>query len=197
MRNTQNESTRDFCLRFNACEDGTVWALNYSDMRSCYDALLRGEAGEYSASWAIWVVTREGVMSDRDLRLFAVRCARRVQHLMRDHRSVDALDVAERYALGEATDKELSASWAAAANVSAYSSEVSATSAARAAAWDVAKTATWAAARSTEAAAVAAAMDASIDVATDAERDAAYSAAWEAERKEQLKILAEFGNPFE
>ena len=48
-------------------------------------------------------------LTDAQLRLFAVRCARRVQHLMTDPRSVAALDIAERHALGQATD----AAWAA------------------------------------------------------------------------------------
>ena len=48
-------------------------------------------------------------LSDKQLRLFAVRCARRVQHLMPDPRSIAALDVAERHANGQATDDELSA----------------------------------------------------------------------------------------
>lgn len=51
---------------------------------------------------------------DRELRLFAVRCARAVQHLMTDPRSIAALDVAEHFANGEATAKELTAAWAAA-----------------------------------------------------------------------------------
>lgn len=46
---------------------------------------------------------------DPQWRLFAVWCARKVQHLMTDQRSVDALDVAERYARGGATDDELAA----------------------------------------------------------------------------------------
>ena len=46
---------------------------------------------------------------DKEKRLFAVWCARQVQHLMADQRSIDALDVAERYANGLATDDELSA----------------------------------------------------------------------------------------
>lgn len=110
----ENMSTRDFCRRFYACEDGTAWALKYADMRTCYEALLAGKAGVYSTSWAIWTATRKGVMSDRDIRLLAVRCARRVQRFMNDERSIAALDVAERYALGEATDEELSAAWEAA-----------------------------------------------------------------------------------
>jgi hypothetical protein len=69
-------------------------------------------------------------------RMFAVACARRVQHLMTDGRSIAALDVAWRHAHGEATDDELDA--------------------ARDAAWDAA----WAAARDARAAARAAARDA-------------------------------------
>lgn len=50
-------------------------------------------------------------------RLYAVWCARQVQHLLLDIRSLAAIDVAERYAQGMATDEELSASctgaWAA------------------------------------------------------------------------------------
>ena len=42
-------------------------------------------------------------------RRYAVWCARQVQHLMTDQRSLDALDVAERHANGAATDEELAA----------------------------------------------------------------------------------------
>ena len=51
---------------------------------------------------------------DREIRLFSVRCARRVQHLMTDPRSLAALDVAERFANGEATESALAAAGAAA-----------------------------------------------------------------------------------
>lgn len=114
----KNWTTEEFCRKFEACTAGMRFALKFKTMRECYAALLAGEAGEKSAAWTIWAATRKGVMSDRDLRLFAVRCARRVQHLMKDQRSIDALDVAERYANGEATEDELTAAteatWAAA-----------------------------------------------------------------------------------
>ena len=63
----------------------------------------------------------------REMRLFAVECARSVQHLMTDKRSIDALDVAERFANGLATQAELDAAWDAARD------------AAGAAAWDAAR----------------------------------------------------------
>jgi len=51
---------------------------------------------------------------DREIRLYAVWCARQVQHLMTDKRSLDAIDVAERFANGLATENELDIAWAAA-----------------------------------------------------------------------------------
>ena len=71
---------------------------------------------------------------DREWRLFAVWCARQVQHLMTDKRSIDALDVAERSANGSATTQELAAARDAAG------------AAARDAAWDAAREAAEAAA---------------------------------------------------
>ena len=50
----------------------------------------------------------------RDISLFSVWCARQVQHLMRDSRSTNALDVVERFANGKATKEELEAANAAA-----------------------------------------------------------------------------------
>ena len=63
------------------------------------------------ALWCLRAVTGH----DREIRLHAVWCARQVQHLMTDPRSIAALDVAERHANGEATDAELDAAWAAGA----------------------------------------------------------------------------------
>ncbi len=82
---------------------------------------------------AIWA-TRCVAGFDRDLRLFAVWCARQMQHLMKDDRSIAALDVSERFANGEATAEELDAAGGAA------------WAAARGAAWDAA----WASARAAQ-----------------------------------------------
>lgn len=62
---------------------------------------------------ALWCCRAEPQHS-REWRLFAVWCARQVQHLLKDQRSIDALDVAERHAQGNATDEELQVAWNAA-----------------------------------------------------------------------------------
>ena len=81
--------------------------------------------GMENALWACRTVPEH----DREWRLFAVWCARQVQHLITDQRSHDAINVAERFALGAATENELDAACAAA----------------RDAAFDAARGATWSA----------------------------------------------------
>lgn len=82
---------------------------------------------------------------DREKRLLAVRFARRVQHLMRDPRSLAALDVAERHANGQATDEELKAARDAASAAAAAAAEAASLEAARAAARAADRDAAWAA----------------------------------------------------
>ena len=74
---------------------------------------------------ALWCCRAEPQHS-REWRLFAVWCARQVEHLMTDQRSLDALATAERHADGLATNEELAAARDAAL------------AAARAAAWEAA-----------------------------------------------------------
>ena len=62
------------------------------------------------AMWCLRAVKGQ----DKAIRLYAVWCARQVQHLMTDQRSINALDVSEKYAKGEATEAELNTARAAA-----------------------------------------------------------------------------------
>ena len=109
---------------------------------------------------------------NRVWRLFAVWCARQVQRLMTDQRSLDALDVAERHANGQATDEELSTAWAAARE-----------------AWAATETA----ARETALAAVLATRDAA-GAAGAAARDAESTAAGDAAREAAWEALAAAGD---
>ena len=152
-----------------------TWA-DFKKFEPCYDPQER--YGDFSgtildilkdkripAKDRIWAATRKGMLDDRTLRLFACKCVREVWHLLTDERSRKAVEVAELYAVGEATDEELAAAWDATWD------------AAMAAARDAAMAATWAAAW---AAAMAAAMAAARDAAMAAARDAAMAAAWDA-----------------
>ena len=130
--------------------------------------------------------------ADREIRLFAVDCARQVQHLMTDPRSLAALDVAERFANGLATSEELDAARAA-AGAEAWAAAWDASDAARAAAWDAARAEAWAAAG-------AAAGDAAWDAAWAAAGaeawaaawDTTWAAAWDAARAKQEELFLKY-----
>jgi hypothetical protein len=105
---------------------------------------------------------------EKEKRLLAVAFAREVQHLMKDPRSIAALDVAERFARGEATTEELKA-----ASDAAY------------------------AARANAAYAAAYAADAYADAyaaayATANAADDAYAAAYAAMKDKQVEIFKKF-----
>jgi hypothetical protein len=163
--------------------------------------------GLNDALWCLRAVENH----DKEIRLFSVWCARQVRHLMTDQRSVNALNVAENFANGAATEEELDAAWAAAraaaGDVAGDAEGDAAWAAAWAAAWDAAGDAAWAAARAAAwaaawdaagdaawAAARAAAGDAARaaawDVAGDAAGDAAWAAAWAAQEKKLRSICA-------
>jgi len=134
----------------------------------------------------LWVVLREQFIDARTLRLFAVWCAREALKLIKkpDSRSIDACNVAERYANGEATDEELAdardAAWAArAAGAAGAAGDAWAAGAAWAAA-----SAAWAAASAAWAAASAA------WAAWAAWAARAAWAAWDAQIKQLIKMLS-------
>jgi len=123
--------------------------------------------GLNDALWCLRAVTGR----DKEIRLYAVWCARQVQNLMTDQRSLGALDIAESFANGKATREELyaacDAAWAAARDAAGDA----AWAAAGDAAWDAAGDAAWGAAWA-------------------AAGDAARYAAWAAQEKELRRLCA-------
>lgn len=123
----------------------------------------------------LWVVTH--FLCDKLNRLFAVYCARQALTLIEnpDERSIKACEVAEKFALGLATEAELDAAWAAARDAAWAAAD---------AAWAAAADAAWAAAR--------AARDAASDAAWAA-RDARDAARDDFEAYLRLLIKDEIG----
>ena len=123
------------CLGKTQADDEPVSLLTILDSNGLTDAL-----------WCLRAV--DGYQ--REMRLYAVWCARQVQHLLTDPHSGAALDVAERHANGEATDAELAAAKtaasAAASDAASDAAKTAARAAARAAASDAASAAAWTAA---------------------------------------------------
>ena len=180
----------------NPCTNGWKKLLSHLEKTKADDELLPittilDSNGVEDALWCLRAVGGR----DREIRLYAVWCARQVQHLMADQRSINALDVAVRHANGTATDDELAAAWAAARDAA----RDAALAAARDAAWDAARDAAWdaawdAALAAARAAAWAAARDAARDAALAAARDAALAAArdaaWDAARDAASNVQA-------
>jgi hypothetical protein len=130
----------------------------------------------------LWVVLTEQFIDAKTLRLFAVWCAREALRLIEnpDARSINACNVAERYANGEATDEELAAARASASAAWAERAE--------SAAWD-ADSAAWAA-RAARAASAPWDADSAAWAARDARATWAARAAW-AERAERAASAAQ------
>jgi hypothetical protein len=130
----------------------------------------------------------------RAARLYACDCAEHVAHHAGSAEAAccATIEVARRYARGEATEEERAAAWAAASAAAGAAAGAAAWAAVRnaagAAAWAVARNAAWAAARN---AAWAAARNAAWAAAWAVARNAAWAAAWAAERQWQAARLVE------
>lgn len=169
-------NVKEFCRKHNACYTGSKFALKFATMKDVWDALMRGEPDKKNARcWALWIISRDGVLSKMERVELSVRFTERVKHLMKDQRSIDALEVAKRYSEGNATDEELeqAVDYATHADYAAYAAY---------AAYAVA----------VEAAAAGAAGAAGAVGAVAYAVDAAY----DAERAAQLEILRSLPNPF-
>ena len=198
--------TKDFLKKHSACKDGAKWALSISkDMGDVWEAMI----AEEKHTWLIWTLSRAGVFPDSVLRKLACRFIREtplldgmtVWALLEDNRSRKAVEVAERFADGKATNEELKATSdatfaavydACAADATAYSAAYAARAAraARAAAYNASHAAYVAAY------AARAAYHAAYVYAATRDADTAARVAYAHAKAAQIKMIAELGNPF-
>jgi hypothetical protein len=92
-----------------ACEDARRWCLGKT-WQDIFDTCPRGD-------WMLWLFKKTMPNDEAHLKLLIkakAHCALTVRHLMKDMRSVNACEVAIRFADGLATREELAAAAAAA-----------------------------------------------------------------------------------
>jgi hypothetical protein len=119
------QEIKDFMDKHGACADVREWSMTKRSMSNVWKKAKH--------DWLIWLATREGVIEDKTLRMFACWCARNTPignekttwDMMLSEDCKNAVIVAEKYANGDATEKELSA---ALASASAYASASAAAS---------------------------------------------------------------------
>ena len=99
---------KQFCAHFDACPDGAEFAAKFKTMAEVWDACPR-------ADWLIWILDKLEIRDDKKLSLFGCWCVRHTQladgrtvwDLLTDERSRKAVEVAEAFARGEATQEQL------------------------------------------------------------------------------------------
>jgi hypothetical protein len=122
---TINTAFRQRLEKLNACSE----ALRWLEGRTPQEALKDCERGD----WLLWWFFREkDTLGFPDIRIITkskADCARLVQHLMKDERSIAALDACDRYYEGEITEQKLADAYAA-ADAAAYADAYAAADAA-------------------------------------------------------------------
>ena len=96
---------KDLLIELNACSPAIVWAEDKN-----IEEVLRDS---YRGDWLLWLAKKLDLPLNK-LTLAKARCAKTVIHLMKDKRSVDAVNVAEKFGLDECTLEELNNAYAAA-----------------------------------------------------------------------------------
>jgi hypothetical protein len=146
---------KELLIKLKACSEAREWAENKS-WEEVYNTCHRGD-------WLLWLFKKTNPDDLQLLTLAKGHCANTVRHLMKDERSIKAVDVAITFGEGKATREDADATYAA-----AYAAFAAASADADAAAY--------------AAAAATYAVTAAADVAYDAyaAADAAYAAAYAA-----------------
>ena len=101
---------KELLQKLNACKDAIEWAGDKS-WQEIYNTCHRGD-------WLLWLFKRTNPDDLKLLTLAKGHCANTVRHLMKDERSIKAVDAAIAYGEGKISREELDA--AASAAYAAY-----------------------------------------------------------------------------
>ena len=129
---------QELLIELNACESAREWAEGKT-WAEAYNTCYRGD-------WLLWLFARTNPDDLQRLTLAKGHCANTVRHLMKDERSIKAVDIAIAFGEGRATIEELKVAYAAAADAAAYAAAYAAAAYAAAyAAYAADESAWWAA----------------------------------------------------
>jgi hypothetical protein len=100
-------TTKEFFTGLKACTYGIKWAEGKENLREVWEKCERSD-------WMIWALRKIDFKDDRKYRLYACACVRgtpladgrTLWDLLTDDRSRNAVEVAERYAEGKASEEE-------------------------------------------------------------------------------------------
>ena len=94
---------------FGSCYDPKSIGIPDSESLSVREWIEKYRNKVKSKNDIIWLICRNNFLSDRDLRLFAVWCARESFKLQSnvDPRSINAVNVSEQFANGSSTKEDL------------------------------------------------------------------------------------------
>ena len=104
--------------KYHACRAAVEYRKQFDTFEQAWNACERGD-------WMLWIASKAGV-DKRTLTLAKGLCAETVIHLMKDKRSVKAVQTTITYGKGEATDQELANAAANAAYAVVYANAANA-----------------------------------------------------------------------
>jgi hypothetical protein len=187
MKTRIKKLSNEIIRSFKPCYDPSELGIEESECLPIVEAIQKYRSKVRNNFDIIWILCREEIMSEKDMRLFAVWCARKALKLVGNpyKRSIEVCNVAEKFANGEATRDELKAARVASGFAFPVADD-NAADAAYAAAYAAARAAADAAARAAAARAADAARAAAD--AADAAADA-WSAAYADARDAQVEQL--------
>ena len=94
-------TTKEKLKALKACHEAIIWAGEKS-IQEIWDTCHRGD-------WMLWLFKRTNPEQLKELTRAKAHCALTVRHLMKDQRSINACEVALKFADGLATREELDA----------------------------------------------------------------------------------------